>query len=98
MDKQKLQSYLQRVLRILHIWTRRKYNPGVIAVTGSVGKTSAKEAIYAVLKHFRRARRSGGNFNNELGLPLTILGDWQEISGKYFWIRVILTAIWRLVW
>src|SRR3989344_5766969 len=98
MDKQKLQSYLQRVLRILHIWTRRKYKPGVIAVTGSVGKTSTKEAIYAVLKHFRRARCSGGNFNNELGLPLTILGDWREISGKYFWLRVILTAIWRLVW
>jgi UDP-N-acetylmuramoyl-tripeptide--D-alanyl-D-alanine ligase len=98
MNKQRLQTYLQKILRRLAIWTLKKYKPGVIAVTGSVGKTSTKEAIYAVLKHSRRARRSGGNFNNELGMPLTILGDWQEISGKYFWIRVILTAIGQLIW
>lgn len=97
MDKQKLQSYLQRVVRQLAIWTIRKYKPGVVAVTGSVGKTSAKEAIYAVLKASRPVRKSGGNFNNELGVPLSILGDWQEISGKYFWAKVILLSLVRLV-
>ena len=73
MDKEQLHNYLQRILRQLAIWTIQKYQPGVIAVTGSVGKTSTKEAIYTVLNKHRRVRRNSGNFNNELGVPLTIL-------------------------
>src|SRR3989344_8163188 len=96
-DKEKLQHYLQLILRQLAIRTIRKYQPGVIAVTGSVGKTSAKEAIYAVLKKYRSVRKNSGNFNNEIGVPLTILGDWEEISGKYFWVKVIAVSLLRLV-
>lgn len=44
----------------------------VVGITGSVGKTSTKEAIYAVLKEKYRVLKTEGNFNNELGLPLTI--------------------------
>ena len=97
MSKEHLQQYLQKILRQLAIWTIQKYQPGVLAVTGSVGKTSTKEAIYAVLKKYRKTRETSGNFNNEIGLPLTILGDWQEISGKYFWLKVILISLFKLV-
>jgi len=44
----------------------------VIAVTGSVGKTSTKEAIATVLARRYRVTRSEGNLNNEIGLPLTL--------------------------
>ncbi|PJA41627.1 hypothetical protein CO177_01270, partial [Candidatus Wolfebacteria bacterium CG_4_9_14_3_um_filter_37_9] len=47
-----------------------RFEPDIIAITGSVGKTSAKEAIYAVLQNHKRARKSSGNLNNELGMPL----------------------------
>ena len=96
MSKENLQNYLQRIIRRLAIWTIRKYDPGIIAVTGTVGKTSTKEAIYTVLRKYRRVRKSSGNFNNEFGLPLTILGDWTKIEGKYFWLRVILASLFRL--
>ncbi len=79
------------------IWTIGKYQPGVIAITGSVGKTSAKEAIHAVLKASRSVRASSGNFNNEIGVPLSILGDWQQITGKWFWVKVILVSLAGLV-
>lgn len=46
----------------------------VVAITGSVGKTSTKEAIFAVLREKFSARRSEGNFNTEIGVPLTIIG------------------------
>src|SRR3989338_7032067 len=97
MSKETLQQYLKIIIRQLAIWTLRKYDPGVIAVTGSVGKTSTKEAIYAVLKKHRKVRRNSGNFNNEIGVPLTILGDWDKIAGKYFWPKVIAVSLLRLV-
>ncbi|MBI4992152.1 MAG: UDP-N-acetylmuramoyl-tripeptide--D-alanyl-D-alanine ligase [Candidatus Harrisonbacteria bacterium] len=97
MNKEKLQQYLQTTLRLLAMWTLRKYQPGVIGVTGSVGKTSSKEAIYTVLKKHRNVRKSSGNFNNEIGLPLTILGDWQIISGKLFWIKAIAVSVLHLI-
>jgi UDP-N-acetylmuramoyl-tripeptide--D-alanyl-D-alanine ligase len=97
MNKIKLQQYLQTIIRKLAILTIKKYQPGVIAITGSVGKTSAKEAIYAVLKDSRFVRANHGNFNNELGLPLTILGDYSKISGKIFWLKVIFKSVFRLI-
>lgn len=65
-------------LRILARLIILRFRPIVIAVTGSAGKTSAKEAIFSVLKDFKRVRRSVGNFNSELGIPLTILGDFKK--------------------
>lgn len=85
------------VLRLLAAWTLKKYQPGIVGVTGSVGKTSTKEAIYTVLRTARNVRASSGNFNNEIGLPLAILGNWQKIGGSLFWPKVILASIFRLV-
>lgn len=97
MNQNKTKKYLESFIRRLAIRTIKKYQPGIIAVTGSVGKTSTKEAICAVLKSQRFVRASSGNFNNELGMPLTILGDWNKIEGKFFWIKVILLSLLRLV-
>ena len=71
----------------------RKYNPRIIGVTGSVGKSSAKEAIYAIIRSSFRARASRGNFNNELGFPLAIIGDYEKTGGIIFWIGVIFRGL-----
>jgi UDP-N-acetylmuramoyl-tripeptide--D-alanyl-D-alanine ligase len=52
---------------------RRQHDVRVIGVTGSVGKTTAKEIIAAVMKQRYRTLKSEGNYNNEIGLPLTLL-------------------------
>ena len=54
----------------------------VVGITGSVGKTSTKEMIAAVLEQKYRTLKTAGNFNNDLGLPLTIfrLRDEDEIA------------------
>jgi UDP-N-acetylmuramoyl-tripeptide--D-alanyl-D-alanine ligase len=53
---------------------RLQYDIPVVGVTGSVGKTTAKEVIAAVLNRRFRVHKTGGNFNNELGVPLTLFG------------------------
>jgi len=52
---------------------RRKLGCVVIAVTGSVGKTSTREMLYAALSGSRRTHATKQNLNNEIGLPMTIL-------------------------
>jgi UDP-N-acetylmuramoyl-tripeptide--D-alanyl-D-alanine ligase len=52
---------------------RARFDPLVVGVTGSIAKTSTKEAIAAVLDTTFRTLRSEGNQNNEIGLPLTLL-------------------------
>ena len=51
---------------------RDELDVGVVGITGSVGKTTAKEAIAQVLRRRYKLLASPGNFNNEIGLPITI--------------------------
>jgi len=53
---------------------RRELAPVVVGVTGSVGKTTTKDMVAAILSQGWRTAKTHGNFNNEIGLPLTLLG------------------------
>lgn len=90
---------LKWILKKLAQAVIRRYQPGIVAITGSVGKTSAKEAIKAVLGKERHIWATSGNFNNEIGVPLTILGDWPKIEKPafLFWLRVIIFAFNRII-
>jgi UDP-N-acetylmuramoyl-tripeptide--D-alanyl-D-alanine ligase len=57
---------------------RRKLKVRVIGVTGSVGKTTTKELAAEVLSQRYRTFKSSGNFNNEIGLPLSVLSLTEE--------------------
>lgn len=52
---------------------RNLYNIPVVAITGSVGKTSTKDMIASVMKEKYNTLKTEGNYNNEIGVPLTIL-------------------------
>jgi UDP-N-acetylmuramoyl-tripeptide--D-alanyl-D-alanine ligase len=54
-------------------WYRLQRDALVIGVTGSVGKTTTREMIYAVLNTSHDGVRSQKNYNNEIGMPLTLL-------------------------
>ena len=82
------------VLKILSTMVLRKYKPEVIAITGSVGKTSAKEAISQMLSSKFNIMSSKGNFNNEIGVPLTILGFRRSPNKSIIgWISVCLKSL-----
>jgi UDP-N-acetylmuramoyl-tripeptide--D-alanyl-D-alanine ligase len=63
---------LKALQEIARFW-REKLNIRVIGITGSVGKSTTKELVAEVLSQRYRTLKNVGNFNNEIGLPLTIL-------------------------
>ena len=62
----------QAALRALAAWYRGQFSIPVVGVTGSVGKTTAKEMIASVLSVRFHTLKTEKNFNNELGVPLTL--------------------------
>ena len=71
----------------------RRYKPEIIAITGSVGKTGTKDAIYCVLKDSTSVRKSQKSFNSELGIPLTVLGLDNAWGNPILWMLNILRGL-----
>ncbi len=65
-------------LQKLATYKRSLYDIPVIAVTGSVGKTSTKDMIYSVVSQKYKTHKTYENFNNHIGVPLTILSLKEE--------------------
>lgn len=92
---------LQIICKVLKLSAKRlilKFNPTVIAVTGSVGKSSTKEAIYEILNglHNEEVRKNHGNLNSEIGLPLSILG-FKKMPLTCLWPYILFIAVWRSI-
>lgn len=88
------------VVRILTAEARlllSRHQPTVIAVTGSVGKTSMKDAIFAVVKNRASARKSEKSFNSEIGIPLTILGLPNAWNNPLGWVKNIIDGAFTAV-
>lgn len=71
----------------------KKYKPKIVSVTGTVGKTSTKDAIYDVLSSNNFVRKSQKSFNSEIGVPLTILGCSNAWNNPFLWIKNIFEGI-----
>jgi len=63
-----------KALQQIAAYKRSLYNIPVIAITGSVGKTSARDMVASVVATKYKVLKTQGNLNNHIGLPLTILG------------------------
>ncbi len=67
-----------KALQQIAAYKRSLYNIPVVAITGSVGKTSTKDMIASVLAQKYKVLKTQGNYNNEIGLPLTVLNLKDE--------------------
>jgi UDP-N-acetylmuramoyl-tripeptide--D-alanyl-D-alanine ligase len=67
----------------------KRTRPQIIAITGSVGKTSIKDAIFEVFKGNAHVRKSEKSFNSEIGVPLSVLGLPNAWSNPFLWIKNI---------
>src|SRR3989338_10783104 len=98
MIKKFLRPLINLLARAYIFW----HKPKIIAITGNVGKTSAKEATRAVLSKLPlKIRASVGKLNNEWGVPLSIIGGWDDVyyregGSNTFWIKVLISGIFKL--
>jgi len=72
-----VEDSLTALQEIARFW-RSKLNVKVIGITGSVGKSTTKELVAEILGHRYMTLKNEGNYNNEIGLPMTILGLREE--------------------
>lgn len=70
-----------------------RFKPKIIAISGTVGKTSAKEAIALVLSGEFNVRKSEKSYNSELGVPLTIIGAKTGWNSLLKWLGIILKGL-----
>jgi UDP-N-acetylmuramoyl-tripeptide--D-alanyl-D-alanine ligase len=73
----------------------RKYQPKIIAITGTVGKTSTRDTVYTALSEFEYARRSPKSFNTDIGIPLTIIGakNPANVMDVLAWLKIIVEGL-----
>lgn len=88
-----MKKILRYILKVLAQAVLAKYKPEIVGITGSVGKTSAKEACFAVLSPKFRTRKNLKNYNNEIGLPLSILGFESAGKSIFGWAMIIIKTI-----
>ena len=84
-----MKHILQKILAILARRMLKKHQPMIIGLTGSVGKTTTREAVLAVLKKNYRVAGPEKNYNNEIGLPLTILRAPNCGKNIFKWLGVL---------
>lgn len=71
----------------------RRTRPKIVAVTGNVGKTSTKDAVFAVLKDHMHARKSQKSYNSELSIPLTVLGLQNAWYNPIKWAKNMIDGL-----
>ncbi len=75
----------------------RRYHPLIVGITGSVGKSSAKEAVALALSVGYTVRKAEGNYNNEIGIPLTVIGARSGGSSFFRWLGVFLKWLFIII-
>jgi UDP-N-acetylmuramoyl-tripeptide--D-alanyl-D-alanine ligase len=91
--KRALKQPIAALLALLAHFIVRKYKPTIIMVTGSVGKTSTKDALRAALSERSFVRASEKSYNSEFGVPLTIIGAKNPWTNPISWLGVYKEAI-----
>lgn len=89
---------LETVLRFMARAVLWKYRPRVVGITGSVGKSSAKEAVTLALSPAYQVGTNPANYNNEIGLPLTVIGAPTGGRSVIGWLKVGLRWLWLMLW
>ncbi len=89
-----MKATLKKIVVSILTWEAKtllkRHKPTIIGVTGNVGKTTTKDAIYAAIKNSLSARKSEKSFNSEIGVPVTVLGLKNGWNNPFLWAKNII--------
>ncbi len=89
-----MKNLIKKIIIFIITWEAKavlvRHKPFIIGVTGNLGKTSTKDAIYTVMKDHLHVRRSEKSMNSEFGVPLTILGEKSGWNNPIKWLLIIV--------
>lgn len=88
-----IKDVIKKVLILLSVRVLKKHKPYIIAIMGSVGKTTARNAIYVALSRKHSVRKSEQSFTTDIGVPLTLLGCPYNIYTVEGFIHNTYTAL-----
>ena len=92
-----MKNFLKRIIVAILTYEAQllllRTKPTIVAVTGNVGKTSVKDAIYEVLKGTIHTRKSEKSFNSEIGVPLSVLGLESGWNNPLLWLKNIIDGL-----
>jgi UDP-N-acetylmuramoyl-tripeptide--D-alanyl-D-alanine ligase len=88
-----MKSFRIKILYSLSRCILKKYHPDVIGIVGSMGKTAAKEAIYSVLSNKFNIRKNKGKYDNDIEIPLTIIGSPIQNYSFFGWWGIMFQAV-----
>jgi UDP-N-acetylmuramoyl-tripeptide--D-alanyl-D-alanine ligase len=69
-----------------------RYKPRIVAISGTVGKTSTKDMIYHIMSESFDVRKTKKSLNSEFGIPLTILGQESGWDSPLKWLKIIVSG------
>lgn len=92
-----MKKLLEQILKIFTKAILNKYSPEIIGITGSVGKTTTKLAIAEVLSTTYNVGTNLKNYNNEIGIPLSVIGHESGNRSPVKWFFVFIKAIRLLI-
>lgn len=95
--KSKKIIFLEKLLRMMAVVVLKRHKPKIVAITGSVGKTSTKAAVFTVLASKYVVRENQKNYNNEIGIPLTIIGADSGGRNIFKWLWIFFKWLFVIV-
>lgn len=92
-----IKNFLKKIMVAIITWEAKmvlvRKKPFIIGVTGNLGKTSTKDAIFSVMKNNFYVRRSDKSMNSEFGVPLTILGEKSGWNNPLKWLMIVARGL-----
>lgn len=92
-----MKAFFKKIIVAILTWEAKlllkRTKPKIVGITGNVGKTSTKDAIFAVLKDHVRARKSEKSYNSEISVPLTVLGLRNAWNNPFLWIKNLFDGL-----